>query len=161
MSAPEGPLLLCYDGSEDARHAIESVGSLFATRRALVLSVWQPIGDVGILPGFGETASMADFVELDREAAEAGGRVAAEGVRIAEASGLEAEPLAVKGTGPVWRTILEVADTHDAAAIVMGSRGRSGVRSLLLGSVSNAVIHHAGRPTLVVRPSSDEEVSKP
>jgi nucleotide-binding universal stress UspA family protein len=33
----------------------------------------------------------------------------------------------------------------------MGSRGLSGVRSLLLGSVSSGVTHHATRPTLVVR----------
>ena len=161
MSTPEDTLLLCYDRSEDARHAIERAGSLFAPRRALVLSVWQPIADVGIISWYGETASMVDFVELDRKAAEAGGRVAADGVRIAQAAGLEAEPLAVKATGAVWKTILEVADTHQAAAIVMGSRGLSGVRSLLLGSVSNAVIHHAGRPTLVVRPSRDKETSKP
>jgi nucleotide-binding universal stress UspA family protein len=160
MSTPEDPLLLCYDRSEDAGHAIESAGSLFATKRALVLSVWQPIADVGIIPWYGETASMIDFAQLDRKAAEAGADVAADGVRIARAAGLEAEPLAVKATGAVWKTILEVADTHQAAAIVMGSRGLSGVRSLLPGSVSNAVIHHADRPTLVVRPSHAEEATE-
>jgi hypothetical protein len=41
------------------------------------------------------------------------------------------------------------------AAIVMGSRGLTGVRSMLLGSVSNAVVHHTERPTLVIhRPNS-------
>ena len=160
MSTPEDTLLLCYDRSEDAKRAIESAGSLFETRRALVLSVWQPVADVGLVPWYGETASMVDFAELDRKAAEAGARVAANGVRIAQAAGFEAEPLAVKATQPVWKTILDVADTHQAAAIVMGSRGLSGVRSLLLGSVSNAVIHHTTRPTLVVRPSTDEETSK-
>ncbi|MEJ7784999.1 MAG: universal stress protein [Solirubrobacteraceae bacterium] len=32
----------------------------------------------------------------------------------------------------------------------MGSRGLTGVRSMLLGSVSSAVVHHADRPTLVI-----------
>ena len=61
-----------------------------------------------------------------------------------------------RSTGPVWETIVGVADRHDAATIVMGSRGLTGLRSILLGSVSNAVVHHADRPTLIIpRPVSD------
>ena len=100
--------------------------------------------------------SLVNFAELDRAAAEDGGRVARDGVGVAHEAGLEAEPLAVKTTGSVWKTILETAEQHDAAAIVMGSRGLSGIRSMLLGSVSNAVVHHADRPTLVVHRPSDE-----
>jgi nucleotide-binding universal stress UspA family protein len=51
----------------------------------------------------------------------------------------------------VWKTIADIADEHDAAMIIMGSRGLTGVRSMLLGSVSNALAHHAERPTLVIR----------
>ena len=47
--------------------------------------------------------------------------------------------------------IIEAADGADL--IVVGSRGRGGFRSLLLGSVSSAVIHHASCPTVVVRES--------
>ena len=159
VSATDGPLLLCYDRSGDARRAIESAGNLFATRRAIVLTVWQPIADAGILPLYGEAGDMVNYVELDRKAAEAGGRVAAEGVRIAREAGLEPELLAVKATGAVWKTILDVAGSHEATAIVLGSRGLSGIRSLLPGSVSNAVVHHADRPTLIVRPSHDEETT--
>jgi nucleotide-binding universal stress UspA family protein len=93
---------------------------------------------------------MVNFVELDRAAAEDGGNVARAGVRIAQKAGLDAEPVAIEATGPVWKTIVETADTHDAAMIVMGSRGLTGVRSMLLGSVSTAVVHHADRPTLVM-----------
>ena len=53
--------------------------------------------------------------------------------------------------GPVWHTIVETADRCDAAAIVMGSRGLTPLRSILLGSVSSGVVHHADRPTLVIR----------
>ena len=53
--------------------------------------------------------------------------------------------------GAVWKTIVEIADRHDAAAIVMGSRGLTRWGSMLLGSVSSAVVHHADRPTLVIR----------
>jgi nucleotide-binding universal stress UspA family protein len=78
---------------------------------------------------------MVDFFKLDRAAAEDAGNVAAQdGVRIARDAGLKAEPITVEATGSVWKTIVEIADQHDAATIVMGSRGLRGMRSMLLGS---------------------------
>ena len=62
-----------------------------------------------------------------------------------------ASRVAVEAAGPVWKAIVEIADRHDAATIVIGSRGLTGLQSMLLGSVSNAIVHHADRPTLVIR----------
>ncbi len=133
---PADPGILCYDGSEDAKHAIEHAGSLFGGLRALVLTVRQP------------TAGLGSF---------AWAAAAHEGVRLAREARLEAEPDAVKAPGPVWKAIVEIADRHHAAIIVMGSRGLTGLRSMLPGSVSSAVVHHAHQPTLVVhRPSDDK-----
>jgi nucleotide-binding universal stress UspA family protein len=148
-------ILICYDGSEDARYAIERAGDLLRSRHALVLTAWQPIAGGDILAWSGATVSVINSVEVDRAAAEDAGRVANEGVRIAKEAGLEAEPVAIEATGPVWKTILEIAEKQDAAAVVMGSRGLTGVRSILLGSVSRAVVHHADRPTLVVHRPGD------
>jgi nucleotide-binding universal stress UspA family protein len=149
-SGADGPLLLCYDGSADARRAIERAGALFAGKDALVLTVSQPTSAPRSSAWLGETPDMVDFPALDRAAADAGGRVADAGVRIAQHAGLRAQPLAVQATGPVWKTIGEIADRHDASAIVIGSRGLTRVRSMLLGSVSSAVVQHADRPTLVI-----------
>ena len=147
----DGPLLLCYDGSEDAKHAIERAGRLLGGRDALVVTVWQPTAALGSFAFAGATDSMFDFVRANRATAELGRRVAGDGVRIAEQAGLHAEPVAVEATGPVWKTIVEIADRNDAATIVMGTRGLTGLHSMLMGSVSSAVVHHADRPTLVIR----------
>jgi nucleotide-binding universal stress UspA family protein len=152
VKSPDGPWLICYDGSENAKHAIERSRDLLRDRHAFVLTVWQPQplagGDAFAWLG---APSMVNSVELDRAGAEHADRLANQGVRIAREGGLEAEPVAIEATGPVWKTILEIADHHDAATIVMGSRGLTGVRSMLLGSVSSAVVHHGDRPTLVIR----------
>jgi len=155
---PGRPLvLLCYDGSEGAREAIRHAGALLHSRRALVLTVWQPLAGLDYLAWAGESVGMANSVELDRAAADAGALMASEGERLADAAGFgDSESLAVEAIGPVWKTITDVAEAHDAGVIVLGSRGLAGLRSLLLGSVSNAVVHHTDRPTLVVHRTADE-----
>jgi nucleotide-binding universal stress UspA family protein len=149
----DGPMsdtiLLCYDGSDDAKHAIGESSRLLAARPALVLSVWQ---DAKAMPTLAWMAgSVPGVEEVFAAARDAAQRIADEGVDLASAAGFDAGPLVVETGGPVWPAVLEVAEERDVAVIVMGSRGLSGVRSVMLGSVSNGVVHHATRPTLVIR----------
>lgn len=53
------------------------------------------------------------------------------------------------GTG-----LCQAARDWDADLIVMGTHGRSGMAELVLGSVSNYVLHHAPCSVLVVKPGS-------
>ena len=46
---------------------------------------------------------------------------------------------------------MQDAKKHDASVIVMGSRGRSELAGLVLGSTAHKVIHLTDRPVLVVR----------
>jgi nucleotide-binding universal stress UspA family protein len=150
-----GPLLVCYDGSDDARYAIETAATLFPGGRALVVSVWQRLAGLDSIAWAGEPEGMVDFGELDRAASDHGSRLAERGARIAHEKGLDAEPLPVEAIGPIWKTIVEAGAAHNASAIVIGSRGLTGLRAMLLGSVSTAVVHHAGRPTVVIHRPDD------
>lgn len=143
----EGLVLFAYDDSDHARAAIEQAGRQLRTgRRAIVVSVWQPLQSI---PFWGAPVTMvpAQMAEEVREEAE---KVANEGVQRAKEAGFEAEAAAVEGT-PVWRRIIEVADERGAEIIVMGSHGRSGAAYLAMGSVATAVAHHANVPVLICR----------
>lgn len=65
----------------------------------------------------------------------------------AEAAGVQAEHIQ-KGGRP-GETICETAKEVGADLIVLGRRGHSGLSELLMGSVSNYVVHHAKGAVLV------------
>jgi nucleotide-binding universal stress UspA family protein len=53
--------------------------------------------------------------------------------------------------GHAAREIVKDAHEHDADIIIMGSRGRSDLAGLVLGSTAHKVIHLSDRPVLIVR----------
>jgi nucleotide-binding universal stress UspA family protein len=149
MTTNDRPLLLCYDGSEDAKHAIHVAARTFGPRAALVLSVWQ---DAAAMPAFAwaGAAALPDLEDVFAAARDGAQRMAEDGAGVARAAGFEATPVVAEATGPVWSTIVDAADKHDAEAVVLGSRGLTRLKSVLLGSVSSGVVHHTRRPAFVV-----------
>jgi nucleotide-binding universal stress UspA family protein len=145
-------IIICYDGSDDAKAAIEKAGQLFEGRPATVLTVWERFVDIIARTGggFGYSASLADPDAIDRASEEAARSSADEGVGLARAAGLNPQPRTRSRAGTIAEAILEEAEADKADVIVMGSRGLTGVRSFLLGSVSHAVLQHADRPVVVV-----------
>jgi nucleotide-binding universal stress UspA family protein len=148
-TAPTGPLLFAYDGSELAKLAIEEAArQLVLGRDALVVCVWQP-ADVGFLPTRGQHFNAADAAEVLRAAEE----TAAHGASLAENAGFRPQSMAVKAA-PTWKGIVEVAEEHTASLIVLGSHRRTGLVGHLLGSVASAVVAHSASSVLIVHQSS-------
>ena len=153
MSRVAAPLALyCYDGSADAKQAIARSTGLLGGHDAVVMCVFEsvlamPAGSDFPYP---DMVPVQDAGEIDQAARERSLELAREGCELLRAAGVRATPAAVAGMGAVWRTILAEADDRDAAVIVLGSRGLTGVRSLVLGSVSHGVANHSRRPVLII-----------
>ena len=151
MESAAGPYLLCYDGSEDARHAIERAGVIFGGGEALVAHVWRPPSTFSI-PGkfIGDRHPLAAAAaEFDASAAEEADRIAAEGVAVARSAGFEATAETAKSGRGAWSALANLAEKRDARAVVVGSRGGSQIRDAVLGSVAHGLVNHSTRPVLV------------
>lgn len=138
-------IVVGVDGSETAAAALDFAASEAALRgaRLRVVCVWEvPIaayGD-GMIPAV--TPEMFDSFQAAAQKVvdDAVASVSAEHPGLAyEGRCLEGLPAAV---------LLDQA--QDASLVVVGNRGRGGVASLLLGSVSQQVVHHAPCPVVVV-----------
>jgi nucleotide-binding universal stress UspA family protein len=155
------PLLIAYDGSDLARHAIEQAAALFPGVRAVVLSVYEPVPRIVPTPAGAAVPAIGDLRDESEHATEAArvraDELAEKGARLAEAAGLAATAVAAHGHGTagIADAIVERARDAGAAIIVMGSHGRSAIGAALLGSVSHAVLHRASVPVLVVPASAE------
>lgn len=154
-------ILICYDGSADAKAAIEHCAPLLKEQPATVLSVWEPFIEIAARApvGFGLLPSIPDAQEIDDASAKAAQDLAEKGAQLAREAGFDARPRTCSQQTTTGRAILAEAGEVGADAIVMGSRGLTGLKSLLLGSVSHDVIQHADR-TVVVVPSPGVAASR-
>jgi nucleotide-binding universal stress UspA family protein len=144
-------ILICYDGSPDAQSAIDSAAELLGSRPAIVLTVWEPFAELMARTGAGSAVSppAIDYAEVDRVSEEAARERAEEGAERARHAGLDAQARTAVRIATVPQTILETAAEVGASAIVLGTRGLTGLKSVFLGSVSRGVLAHADRPVIV------------
>ena len=57
--------------------------------------------------------------------------------------------------GRTFEEVIKLGDKLEADLLLVGSRGHRGLRRMLVGSNSEAIVHHAHRPVLVVRHGED------
>jgi nucleotide-binding universal stress UspA family protein len=142
----ERPVLFCFDGSTQARAAVEEAGrQLEHGRRAIVATVWSPAEQTSFVG-----AAVEVPVGFDDQVAARAMEVAEIGAKLVGAAGFEATPVVARTTDSIWRALVTLADEHEVGLVVLGSHGRTGLSEVLLGSVAAAVTQHTARPVLVV-----------
>jgi nucleotide-binding universal stress UspA family protein len=138
-------VLVGIDGSENSFHALAWAAEEAKLRGGslrIVCSFEDPVATVGLGTSFyGGTAFSVD-PELIEDAA----RSVLDEARRRVGADVEVE-LVARCDRPA---AVLCEQSRDAALLVVGSRGHSAVGSLLLGSVSNYVAHHASCPVVIV-----------
>lgn len=113
----DGPVVMGWDGSAGARHALEAADRIFPRRAVVAVSVDD---------------------SADAEPPKEG----ITHVSVRRRRGFHHRAIA--------HALLEAADDHGAGVVVVGSRGRSAAREIVLGSVAMGTLHHSHRPVMVV-----------
>ena len=131
-----GTIVCGYDGSPTSEAALAWAGRLALCCGAEVIIVgvydWNPmIGDA-------TNQEMLDALAAELQSVAPG----------LEEQGVRCHTIAE--TGDSRSVLLAEAYRHDAEVIVVGSRGRSQLAEILLGSVAHFLTHHSRIPVVVV-----------
>jgi nucleotide-binding universal stress UspA family protein len=146
-----GTIVVGVDGSEASREALRWAAEEARLREADVraVHVWMfvpptPIGEPGMIPM--PAGDYAGQLEAERAAAQAELDAA-----LADAfpDGVPSALDATVAEGDAGEQL--VAEAAGADLLVVGSRGRSGIASVLLGSVSSHLVGRAPCPVVVVK----------
>lgn len=140
-----GHILVAVDGSEGSRKAARFAHDLAAQTSAklTMLLVLEPPSVVPVHPvsAFAFVGKQPSREEID---------AAMEFLHLVSADLPQAKVERRVEIGAAADTIMEQARALDADLIVVGARGLGPGRRWLLGSVSDRVVQHAGRPVTVV-----------
>jgi len=76
--------------------------------------------------------------------------VLTQGMELANARGLKARGELIEA-GSTVQALVELAASEKVDMIIVGTRGMTGFKKLILGSVSSGLVSHSECPVLVVR----------
>jgi nucleotide-binding universal stress UspA family protein len=158
----ERPLVLCYDGSREAKDALGFAARRLPRAHALVVTVWKPISEALMAVSLGPAPLISDPTDADDRQRRAAEELAREGARRASDAGLRAEPLVVRAKDTIWEAIVKVAQDRDAELIVCGAQERAtSVETAVLSRLPIALLLHADRPVLVVPAPASQASRRP
>ncbi|WP_355661465.1 universal stress protein [Halomonas salifodinae] len=136
-------ILVPVDGSAHAEKALK-VAAQLASRPAklYLINVQQPPDDIGLLVGgSGMPVSEEVIQKLVQEREDDARRVLDKAYAAVKLDGLEVDEIIARGQ-PAEAIVAE-AEALKVDAIVMGSRGMSDLKGMVIGSVSHRVGHTA------------------
>jgi len=148
-------ILVCTDGSEQSQKALEKA-SLIAggcnVDEVAIIHVYDHKHDISSLPREGEHTPSQEDMEKFRRIQEKNKnerkKILEEALNYFTEKGINARTVFKEGHPA--ETIVEVGCGEGFDFIIIGNRGLGGLKKIMLGSVSNAVVQQAEKCTVVV-----------
>lgn len=143
-------VLLPVDGSELSMEAVRL--ALRMRQDGLALTA--------VLANVQEPASLYEMLVahdpdvIDQVSAQAGLHALQPAQALLDAAGVDYECEVAKGDPA--HTLIDISERFGCDMVVMGARGASALRSAMLGSVSNEVLHASLVPVVIVKPADEE-----
>lgn len=142
-------ILVGTDFSECSLHALRLASALAASEQAQLIvayatpSAWSLPSDLGVGAG-GEGSNWLELLlrEAREQLDEFVGKARAQGIAVDTQELLMGSPA---------QALLQYAAKHDVDLMVLGTHGRAPIARLMLGSVTETVVHNAEVPVLTVR----------
>ena len=146
-------MLLCADGSHHSTAALAAGASLLAADTPIIIVTVMAEPDPSLVTGSGMAGGVMSPDAFDQLEVEAGQEATAITALAKTELGLpDAETRVLRGDPA--SAICHLADELDASAIVIGSRGRGGIKRAVLGSVSDHVVRNAPCTVIVTGPKA-------
>jgi nucleotide-binding universal stress UspA family protein len=148
--------ILCIDGSDLSIQAARAGLAVLRDADSVVVATVIELADASLVTGasgFAGGTVSPDALEGIRE------DQMTDGTAIVNAA---VETLGLTGatthvlSGHAGQVLCDLATDLDATSLVIGSRGRGGIKRAVLGSVSDHVVRHAPCPVLVIGPGADD-----
>lgn len=145
-------ILVAVDGSESSLRAADyaiQLASKEDNARVVLLNILgistakQVASSIILAPTFG----LKEYERYKREAKKWLDKIS----KRFEEKGIQTIVEIVGGPLPAASSIVNYAENQNVDLIVVGTRGKSGIKKLLLGSVASSVVTHAGSNVLVVK----------
>jgi nucleotide-binding universal stress UspA family protein len=142
-------ILVAIDGSQPSMDAAEYAIEMAKKDAAQIIAVTInriPLSSYGLATPEGELNSPQDK-EIVLESKERFANLD----QIAKQNNVMLKTELINSQMSVDGTIVEYAESEDVDLIIMGTRGRSGFKKLLLGSIASAVVTYSPCPVMIVK----------
>jgi len=148
--------ILCIDGSDLSIQAARAGLAVLRDADAVVVATVIELADASLVTGSsgfaGGTVSPEALDGLREDQMTDGAAIVDAAVEALGLTGATTQVL----NGHAGQVLCNLATELDATALVIGSRGRGGIKRAVLGSVSDHVVRNAPCPVVVIGPSADD-----